>query len=97
VNEVFKQVAQLSSRRLVAVLAATVVLRLRVARRVGRAALDSNFASIGDVVHRAASNTILATWYVGGMPEGDYILRLTAVDKQAQYPRPCDVHIKVKH
>jgi len=57
--------------------------------------LNSAFASINQVYTGPASDTVLGTWYVGNMPGGPYTLRLTAVDNQGQYPRPCDVHIRI--
>jgi LysM repeat protein len=61
----------------------------------GRTPLDSSFNSIGQTVPTNVVDSILATWYVGNMPAGDYTLRLTAVDNEGQFPRPCDVHIKI--
>ena len=61
----------------------------------GRTPLESSFNSIGETVHTKAVDSILTTWYTGNMPAGDYTLRLTAVDNEGQYPRPCDVHIKI--
>ncbi len=62
---------------------------------MGHAALESAYHSIGEVHYGKALDTVLATWYLGNMPAGPYTLRLTAVDNQGQFPRPCDVHIFV--
>lgn len=40
---------------------------------------------------------ILETWNTGAMPNGVYILRLTVVDIQGQFPPPCDVRIIIEH
>ena len=61
----------------------------------GHTPLDSGFASIGDVPRTQATDTVLGTWFVGNLPRGPYTLRLTAVDNEGQFPRPCDVHIYV--
>jgi LysM repeat protein len=57
--------------------------------------LDHTFNSIGHTVGTNVVDSILATWFTGNMPAGDYTLRLTAVDDEGQFPRPCDVHIKI--
>jgi LysM repeat protein len=61
----------------------------------GHNPLDSAFHSINDVFRTPASDTVLATWFVGNLAQGPYTLRLTAVDQQGQFVRPCDVHVHV--
>jgi LysM repeat protein len=62
---------------------------------MGTNPLDSDFHSIGDVHHTEVVDGVLATWYVGNMPAGDYTLRLTVVDVAGQTIQPCNVHIHV--
>jgi LysM repeat protein len=61
----------------------------------GHSPLESAFNSIGDTHGTQASDTVLATWYVGNLPAGPYTLRLTAVDTAGQFVRPCDVPVYV--
>lgn len=62
---------------------------------MGRNPEDRMFNSIGDTVDTPVKESTLAVWYVGNMPGGDYTLRLTAVDEAGQYPRPCDVRVRI--
>lgn len=62
---------------------------------MGHNPLDSEFHSIGDVRRVAVVDGVLATWYVGNMPAGNYTLRLTVVDEAGQTVQPCNVHIHV--
>jgi LysM repeat protein len=59
--------------------------------------LDSAFHSINDIFTTPVWDTVLATWYTGNMPNGDYTLRLTVVDNRGQFPRPCDVPVKIQN
>ncbi len=61
---------------------------------IGHLPLDNSaFKSINEVYTTPVVDTVLGVWYVGNMPQGPYTVRLTAVDKRGQFPRPCDVHI----
>lgn len=61
---------------------------------IGHLPLDNSaFKSINEIYTTPVVDTVLGTWYVGNMPSGPYTLRLTAVDKRGQFPRPCEVHI----
>ena len=62
---------------------------------MGHAPLDTDFHSIGEVHRQAVVDGVLATWYVGNMPAGQYTLRLTVVDNRGQFIRPCNVHVTV--
>jgi LysM repeat protein len=61
----------------------------------GTGPLDEAFASIGEVHRYQVSDSILATWYTGNMPEGAYTLRLTAVYNTGNIARPCDVTVHI--
>ena len=40
----------------------------------------------------------LGLWQVSHLPEGPYLLRLTVVDKQGNFPfPPCDVPVQIRH
>jgi LysM repeat protein len=64
---------------------------------MGHTPLDSAFASINEVHTTPVSDSVLGTWYTGNMPNGEYTLRLTAVDMEGQFPQPCDVSIYIQH
>jgi len=61
----------------------------------GQGTVPFNFSSIGDVVSSQKTGTTLVTWDTTTVPNGEYTLRLTAVDKQGQFPQPCNVYIVV--
>lgn len=61
----------------------------------GATPLASDFKSIGEVIRQRVRDGMLGVWYLGNMPSGDYILRLTAVDTAGQYPTPCSVRLHV--
>ena len=61
----------------------------------GHNPLESAYHSINQVYTTAVWDSVLGTWYVGNMPAGEYTLRLTVVDDQGQYPRPCDIHLYI--
>jgi LysM repeat protein len=62
---------------------------------MGSSPLESDFHSIGEERHQAVTDGVLGTWYLGHMPGGDYVLRLTAVDNRGQFPQPCNVRIHI--
>ncbi len=65
---------------------------------IGHLPLDNSaFKSINEIYTTPVVDTVLGVWYVGNMPAGPYTVRLTAVDKRGQFPRPCDVHIFIDH
>jgi len=39
---------------------------------------------------------VLEVWDTSALPEGEYILRLTVVDKTGNYPTPCQVQVSIK-
>jgi LysM repeat protein len=51
------------------------------------------FYSISEVHRTPVVNGPLDVWYTDALPEGVYILRLTAVDNRGQFPPPCDVRV----
>lgn len=61
----------------------------------GTSPLASEFHSIGEVIRQRVRDGMLGVWYLGNMPAGDYVLRLTAVDTAGQFPTPCSVRVKV--
>lgn len=61
----------------------------------GHRPLDSQFNSIGEETYQKVNDSLLGIWYVGNLGRGDYTLRLTAVDRAGQYPRPCDVRLHI--
>ncbi|MCC7020876.1 MAG: LysM peptidoglycan-binding domain-containing protein [Ardenticatenales bacterium] len=61
----------------------------------GTAPLNSEFHSIGETIRQRVRDGMLGVWYLGNMPAGDYVLRLTAVDTAGQFPTPCSVRVKV--
>lgn len=52
-----------------------------------------NWISIGPVQREPAANTQLVVWNTDAIPEGVYILKLTAVDNRGQFPPPCEVRV----
>ncbi len=61
----------------------------------GQGVAPFNFVSIGDVVRNAKTGTTLVTWDTTTVPDGEYVLRLTAVENSGQFPTPCNVRIVV--
>ena len=45
-----------------------------------------------DAFNKGDAKAVAGFW----MPDGDYTVRLTAVDNRGQFARPCDVHIKIQ-
>lgn len=65
---------------------------------VGAGEVPGKFASIDEVKRKPVVNGILLRdWNTGALPEGTYTLRLTVVDNRGQFPRPCDVVVKIDH
>lgn len=62
---------------------------------MGHSPVGSDFRSINDVYTTPVNDSILGVWYTGNMPDGDYTLRLTAVDHAGQFEQPCDVRIRL--
>ena len=61
----------------------------------GQGEVPFNFASIGEVTTVRRTGTTLTTWDTGTVPNGVYMLRLTAVENNGQFPQPCNVRIVV--
>jgi LysM repeat protein len=59
--------------------------------------MPSAWSVIGDLHYEPVVSGILATWNTGALPEGVYILRLTAVDITGNFPQPCDVRLIIDH
>ncbi|MFQ6057685.1 MAG: LysM domain-containing protein [Anaerolineae bacterium] len=57
----------------------------------------SMFSVIGELHYEPVVSGILGTWNTGALPEGVYILRLTAVDITGNFPQPCDVRVIIEH
>lgn len=62
---------------------------------MGHTPVGSDFKSINDIYGTRVNDSILGVWFTGNMPDGDYTLRLTAVDVAGQFERPCDVRIRL--
>ncbi len=54
-----------------------------------------NWISIDPVHREPISNSQLTVWNTDPLPEGVYILKLTAVDNRGQFPTPCEVRVIV--
>jgi LysM repeat protein len=54
------------------------------------------FFVIGNLHFSPAGRGTLETWDTAGLPNGTYILRLTAVDSLGQYPSPCEVRVTIQ-
>lgn len=59
--------------------------------------MPSAWCVIGELHYEPVVNGILGTWNTGALPEGVYILRLTAVDITGNFPQPCDVRVIIDH
>jgi tetratricopeptide (TPR) repeat protein len=51
--------------------------------------------SIGTVRTDPVIDGVLANWIVNGLPSGEYVLRLTVVDKTGNYPPPYEVPVTI--
>lgn len=61
----------------------------------GQGEVPYHYSSIGEVMRVQKTGTTLVTWDTATVPNGVYLLRLTAVENSGQFPLPCDVRIVV--
>lgn len=59
--------------------------------------VPSAWSMIGEVVPSPARDARLAIWDTTVLPSGEYVLRLTAVDKSGNYPPPCETRLRIKN
>lgn len=63
----------------------------------GQGEVPFNWVSIGGVKKDAVTGTALTWWDTATVPNGVYILKLTTVDSQGQFPTPCNVRVVVEN
>ena len=52
--------------------------------------------SIAPPHESAVAEAVLEVWDASALPDGEYILRLTVVDKTGNYPPPTEVRVSIE-